>query len=76
MRVGKRKRGNVAHAFDVAGHMKKPVQTRLSEETYNEVMRRAKADKRTLSVFVELALEQYLREHPSPNLSIVEGKKS
>lgn len=67
----------MAHAFDVAGHMKKPVQTRLTEDTYNEIVRRAKADKRTLSVFVELALEHYLREHPSPNLSIVpEGKKS
>lgn len=46
------------------GHLKKVVSGRVSPEIHAEVMRRASAERRTVSVWLEILLEQYFQEHP------------
>ncbi len=47
-------------------HVKKAVQTRLSEATYNELLRRAKRERRTLAQYLEIQLEEYFQKNPLP----------
>jgi hypothetical protein len=46
------------------GHLKKAVSGRVRPAIYDEVVRRASAERRTMSVYLELVLEQYFLEHP------------